>query len=191
VVLAGSNGAGKSTFFEQALRATGLRFVNADILARAIAPDDPAGASYAAARAADAERRALVTKGDSFCMETVFSDPAGDKLAFLREAMRVGYRIVLLFIGLDSPALSQARVISRVAAGGHDVPDEKLFSRFPRTLINLAHAAKFVDETRLYDNSEARNPYRLLGRLELGRIVERHPPIPNWASAVLGEPEAT
>ncbi len=191
VVLAGPNGAGKSTFFERRLRVTGLRFVNADLLALAIAPEDPAGASYAAARAADAERRALVTEGESFCMETVFSDPAGDKLAFLREAMTAGYRVVLLFIGLDSPELSQARVISRVAQGGHDVPDEKLFSRFPRTLANLAQAARFVDETRLYDNSDARNPYRLLGRLERGMAVERHSPLPTWAAAVLGAPEAT
>jgi predicted ABC-type ATPase len=106
-------------------------------------------------------------------METVFSDPSGDKLAFLREAMTAGYRVVLLFIGLDSPELSQARVIQRVAEGGHDVPDEKLFSRFPRTLENLARATSFVDEARLYDNSDA-----------------RHPPIPAWAEAVLGAPAA-
>lgn len=185
VVLAGPNGAGKSTFFERRLRMTGLRFVNADLLAKAIAPEDPAGASYAAAQVADAQRRALITKGESFCMETVFSDPAGDKLTFLREAMTGGYRVVLLFIGLESPELSQARVISRVATGGHDVPDEKIFSRFPRTLANLEQAARFVDETNLYDNSDARNPYRLIGRLERGVTVERHSPIPVWAATVL------
>ncbi len=125
--------------------------------------------------------------GESFCMETVFSDPAGEKVAFLREAMDAGYRVLLLFIGLASPELSQARVIERVAQGGHDVSDEKLFSRFPRTLSNLAAlAARFVDETRLYDNSDARNPYRLVGRLMRGQITERHAPIPAWASTVLG-----
>jgi predicted ABC-type ATPase len=140
-----------------------LRFVNADLLARAIAPEDPAGASYAAAQAADAERRELVKMGESFCMETVFSDPAGDKLAFLRETMEAGYRVVLLFIGLASPELSQARVISRVALGGHNVPDEKLFSRFPRTRANLAQAARFVDETHLYDSPTSVPPHRTLG----------------------------
>lgn len=166
-----------------------MRFVNADILARAMAPEEPASASYAAAQAADAERRELVKLGESFCMETVFSDPAGDKLGFFREAMAAGYRVVLLFIGLESPELSQARVISRVTLGGHDVPDEKLFSRFPRTLENLAQAARFVDETRLYDNSNAQHPYRMIGRLERGQIVEQHPPIPAWAARVLGAPD--
>jgi predicted ABC-type ATPase len=119
-------------------------------------------------------------------METVFSDPAGAKLAFLRDARAAGYRVLLLFIGLESAELSQARVIQRVAAGGHDVPDEKLFARFPRTLENLSRAIGVVNEARLYDNSDAERPYRLLGRTEDGTVVERHPPLPAWAEAVLG-----
>src|SRR4051794_30737597 len=114
IVLAGPNGAGKSTFFELNLRATGLRFVNADLIARAIAPEDPMGVAYEAAKAADIERRILVSEAESFCMETVFSDPSGDEVAFLRDARAGGYHVHLVFIGLDSPALSEARVIQRV-----------------------------------------------------------------------------
>jgi predicted ABC-type ATPase len=188
VVLAGPNGAGKSTFYELYLRELGLRFINADVIARALAPAGPAqaeGAAYRAAQVADAARRALVAMGESFCMETVFSDPVGAKLAFLREAREAGYRVVLHFIGLASPELSQARVLHRVLNGGHDVPDEKLFARYPRTLENLARAASQVDALLLYDNSSAAEPYRLLGRLERGEVVERHPPVPEWAHAVL------
>jgi predicted ABC-type ATPase len=119
-------------------------------------------------------------------METVFSDAGGAKLAFLRDARSAGYRVVLLFIGLETAELSQARVIQRVAAGGHDVPDEKLFARFPRTLKNLSQAIGFVNEARLYDNSDAERPYRLIGRTENGAVVERHPPLPAWARAALG-----
>jgi predicted ABC-type ATPase len=139
-----------------------------------------------AAQAADIERRALLSQGESFCMETVFSDAGGAKLAFLRDAQAAGYQVVLLFIGLETAELSQARVIQRVAAGGHDVPDEKLFARFPRTLKNLSQAIGFVKEARLYDNSDAERPYRLLGRTENGTVVERHPPLPAWARAALG-----
>jgi predicted ABC-type ATPase len=192
VVLAGPNGAGKSTFYELYLRELGLRFINADIIARSLAPTGPGessgeagGAAYRAAQVADAARRALLAMGESFCMETVFSDPVGAKLAFLREAREAGYRVVLHFIGLASPELSQARVVHRVLNGGHDVPDEKLFARYPRTLENLARAASQVDALLLYDNSSAAEPYRLLGRLERGEVVERHPPVPEWAHAVL------
>ena len=82
IVLAGSNGAGKSTFFKQILEPLGVHFVNADLLARELNPDDPSTVAYEAAALADQERRQLVEMGESFCMETVFSDPVGDKLHF-------------------------------------------------------------------------------------------------------------
>lgn len=185
LVLAGPNGAGKSTFFEQFLRQTGIHFVNADVLARAIAADDPMGVSSVAAKAADVARRALLGLGETFCMETVFSDPVGAKLDFLAEAQSHGYRVVLIFIGLQSAKLSQARVIQRVAEGGHDVPDEKIFERYPRTLHNLARAISFVDEVRIFDNSDADAPYRLIARLERGELLERASSVPRWARPIL------
>jgi len=87
IVLAGPNGAGKSTFFEVFLASTGIRFVNADLIARTIDQANPAAVAYEAAGVADAERRLLIAEGASFCMETVFSDPVGDKRRFLREAI--------------------------------------------------------------------------------------------------------
>ena len=81
VAIAGPNGAGKTTFFHAHLASAGLRFVNADVLAAELAVGP-----YEAARLADALRRALVERGESFVFETVFSDPVGDKVAFLEEA---------------------------------------------------------------------------------------------------------
>lgn len=185
VVLAGPNGAGKSTYFELYLRDTGLRFVNADVLARSLGMQGP-GDAYRAAQLAEGVRRTLLSRAESFCMETVFSDPEGAKLAFLGEAKAAGYHVTLHFIGLASPLLSQARVMDRVLDGGHDVPDDKLHARYPRTLVNLARAAPLVDALLVYDNSEPDEPYRLVGRLEQGKVVERHPPVPPWAEAVLG-----
>ena len=78
IVIAGSNGAGKSTFFRQMLAPLGLHFVNADLLARELNPDDPSAVAYEAAALADQERRQLLEMGESFCIETVFSDPVGD-----------------------------------------------------------------------------------------------------------------
>jgi predicted ABC-type ATPase len=77
VVVAGPNGAGKSTLVDVFLRPTGLRVVNPDELARALAPDDPSAMAYEAAQAADSVRRDLVARGVSFATETVFSDPEG------------------------------------------------------------------------------------------------------------------
>src|SRR3954471_5587840 len=140
VVVGGPNGAGKTTFVETFLDPLGIRTVNPDAIARALFPGSPEDAAYEATRAAEAVRADLLDRGVSFCMETVFSDPTGAKLAFIEEARRRGYVVILIFIGLESSALSAARVMQRTEQGGHDVPDEKIVSRFLRALANLGKA---------------------------------------------------
>ena len=71
--------------------------------------------AYEAARIADQVRRSLLVERRSFIMETVFSDPEGDKLAFLREATDAGYAVVLLFVGINGSDLSVLRVQQRAA----------------------------------------------------------------------------
>lgn len=186
VVLAGPNGAGKSTFFDLYLRETGLRFVNADLIAAALPEDlDAKSRAQISAAAADLERRALVAAGHDLCMETVFSDPVGAKIAFLRGAQQAGYRVELVFIGLAGAELSQARVIQRVLQGGHDVPDEKLFERFPRVLRNLEEAITVVDTARIFDNSDPTRPYAQVARISRGLIEWQADPSPQWASRAL------
>ena len=87
-----------------------------------------------------AARVQLLTEGTSFITETVFSDPVGAKLQFLREAIAADYRVTLYFIRLLSSQLSGARVAQRVSAGGHDVPPERLERRFRQSLENLRQA---------------------------------------------------
>jgi predicted ABC-type ATPase len=180
VVVAGPNGAGKTTFVETFLHPLGLRVVNPDAIAHALFPDSPEEAAYEAARAADAVRIDLLHRGVSFCMETVFSDPTGVKLAFFEEARKHGYIVILIFVGLESSDLSAARVMQRVEAGGHDVPDAKIVSRFPRVLANLARALPSVDHAFLLDNSSADEPYRSVAELRAGRIAKRGAARPRW-----------
>ena len=160
IVLAGSNGAGKTTFFETFLRPTGVAFVNADEIARALHPTEPMPDPYEAARLAARLREELLARRATFCMETVLSDPAGEKLAFLRAAQSAGYRVLFVWIRIESVELSIARVMQRVESGGHDVPDEKLEVRFPRTLENATAALGFVDLGLILDNSRIDQPYR-------------------------------
>jgi predicted ABC-type ATPase len=185
VVVAGPNGAGKSTFVDAFLTPTGLHVVNPDRIAKALAPDDPDSMAYQAAQAADTVRRDLVARGVSFCMETVFSDPEGAKLAFLRHARAQHYVVLLVFIGLDAAELAIARVVERVAAGGHDVPDHKILSRFPRTLKNLAQALVFVDHAFLFDNSSAKEPFRFVAEFAIGALVRRGKRRPKWAVSLV------
>jgi predicted ABC-type ATPase len=110
----------------------------------------------------------------------VFSDPAGDKLAFLEEARDAGYLTLLCYIGLASPEQSIERVAMRVSQQGHDVPDEKLRSRFSRSLGNLKAAIGRLRHILVYDNSDLRIPFRHVATLESGRLSYLQEPTPSW-----------
>jgi len=175
VALAGPNGAGKTTFYGAHLAPAGLRLVNADEVVRALGLSP-----YEAAEVAGKLREALLEQRESFVFETVFSDPVGDKRAFLRRAAAAGYTVVLVFIGLASAELSEERVAMRVLQGGHDVPSEKLASRFKRTLENLRHAIRELPHVLVFDNSDLTHPFRKVAEFEEGKPVEVNSPLPGW-----------
>jgi predicted ABC-type ATPase len=180
IVLAGPNGAGKSTFFELFLKEHDMPFVNADRIGAALGISDAE-----AAAAADAARAHLVTQRVSFMTETVFSDPVGAKLQFLRDAIAADYDVTLYFVGLASVQLSEGRVAQRVQAGGHDVPPERLERRFRQSLENLRQALKFVPEVHVYDNSSAEVPYQLVLSVREGRTEFVADSLPGWLKATV------
>lgn len=180
VALAGQNGAGKTTFYKAYLKASGLRFVNADEIARDLRAD-----AYAAAKMADTLRRELLAEHESFIFETVFYDPVGDKIAFLKEAERSGYTVILLFIGAKGPEISDERVAMRVLKGGHDVPADKLKERYPRVMKNLQRALLEISNVRVYDNSDLRDPYRLVATRENAQSIELYGETPEWLRVLL------
>ena len=183
VAIAGPNGAGKTTFYDAHLRPAGMRFLNADVLAAELSLDP-----YAAARMAESLRRELVNQRESFVFETVFSDPVGAKLSFLKEASLSGYNIILCFIGISGPEVSEQRVAMRVLQGGHDVPSEKLHGRFPRTLVNLQAALRALPHVWIFDNDDLRTPFRLAAIFQDGSAVKLRKPIPKWLRPLLPKP---
>ena len=145
-------------------------------------------APYAAARLADALRRDLLGRRESFIFETVFSDPVGDKIAFLEEAVRGGYIVALCYIGLASPEQSSQRVAMRVSQGGHDVPDDKLLARFPRTLENLRLAIRRLPHVLVYDNGDLATPFRQVAVFDHGQLRDCQKVIPEWLRPLIQEP---
>ncbi|MBI4678568.1 MAG: hypothetical protein HY748_13405 [Elusimicrobia bacterium] len=181
VAIAGPNGAGKTSFYHAHIKYAGLRYIEADALAHELDMD-----AYAAAKMADALRRVLVKQLESFVFETVFSDPAGGKLEFLKEAARSGYTVLLCFIGLAGPGLSEDRVAMRVSQGGHDVPTEKLRSRYPRTMANLKAAILRLPFVYVFDNSDLGRPFCRVAVYRQGRSVYKAEPVPAWFQAPSG-----
>ena len=117
-ILAGANGSGKSTFFDQRLKKYNLPFINA-------------------------------------------------------------------VIHLNLATLNKARVIQRVNSGGHNVPEEKIESRIPRTLKNIKLAIQLCDNIQMLDNSSSENPYRVILTFKNQNIIFKTDPLPDWAKIII------
>jgi predicted ABC-type ATPase len=179
-MLAGPNGAGKTTFYTAFLQDKGLPFINADRIAAELSLD-----AYEAAEYANCLRANFLARKESFISETVFSDPVGQKVMFLQDAVKQGYAVTLFYIGIASADLSAKRVATRVRAGGHDVPVEKLAKRYQRSLRNLEKAAAILPRVILYDNSDFIEPYKVVAEFRSGKVFRKtNGKIPDWAHSL-------
>jgi predicted ABC-type ATPase len=182
-VLAGGNGVGKTTFYRLFLEPRGIHLVNADRIAKEIDPDNPESVSYEAASYTEQLRQDLLSHEASFCFETVFSHES--KIDFIAKAKALGYEIILVYIHLATPELNEARVQQRVSEGGHNVSHQKIHSRIPRTMKNIAETLLLVDEARLLDNSSKENPFKLVATVQKGLMKETVVPLLEWAATIL------
>jgi predicted ABC-type ATPase len=152
LVIAGPNGSGKSTLVNYLIEA-GIDFgehINPDEIAAALDLPEPARSRQAQA-IADFQRDRCLADRLSFSFETVMSHPS--KVNFMIRADDAGYDVTLYFVCTSDPEINVARVENRVRRGGHDVPHERIVSRYWRTLELLPHAALVARRTVLFDNS--------------------------------------
>ena len=179
-LIAGINGAGKTTFYDEFLRPKlSAEFINPDEIARSRWGEAAAEHAYEAGRLAEARRRALIEKRVSFIAETVFSHPS--KLDLLRDLRAAGFLIHLIYIHVPLP-LARKRVATRVFLGGHDVPADKIRSRYSRVIANLLAAVPLVDRAYLYDNSRADRLHRHVMTFADGRLIRMAPDPPRWVA---------
>lgn len=162
-----------------------MAFINADVLAKQLFPNEAEERSYEAAKIAETMRLDLLNEGRSFCFETVFSHPS--KIDFIAKAKALGYEIILVYIHLETAALNQARVSQRVSEGGHHVPDEKVISRIPRVLQNIKQAFPLCDISYVLDNSRLDNPFQQVAVIKQGLANFAKEPLPAWATALLSD----
>jgi predicted ABC-type ATPase len=156
VIIAGPNGAVKTTFAKEFLpkEADCPDFVNVDLIAAGLSPFNPEKASLRAGLLVLQEIRCRVRAGESFAFETTLS---GRHYAQLIPLWRnAGYHVKLIFLSLPTADLAIARISSRVAQGGHFVPENVVRRRFYAGLHNFQEIySKLVNSWILYDNSGA------------------------------------
>jgi predicted ABC-type ATPase len=154
VIIAGPNGAGKTTFALEFLpnEADCPVFVNADLIAAGLAPFQPEKSAIRAGRLMLEEIKAHVLKGVSFAFETTLSGRGYARM--IPEWREKGYRIKLIFLMLPNVEIAIERVATRVAQGGHAVPETVIRRRFMAGLRNFNEIYKrLADVWTLYDNS--------------------------------------
>ena len=94
----------------------------------------------------------LLHHRQKFSFETVFSHPG--KLDLMRQAKAAGYKVYLYFISTEDPDINVQRVKQiRVKQGGHDVPKDKIISRYHRTMANYKEAMELAYHAYVWDNS--------------------------------------
>ena len=194
-MIAGHNGAGKSTCYRKNLRAAIAphiqEHIDPDVIERDIRanwvgqPQSADEFSKRAAREANALREMYLEHELAFSFETVFSDPVDGKIDFLKEALRRGYVVALLAVGLDSPEKSMERVALRVSRGGHDVPRERLILRYPRVLNNIAKGVNVASVALVVDNSEDNiiddgDAFFAIALFAAGELLESVEDAPTW-----------
>lgn len=182
-LLAGGDGAGKSTFYHTRLAPLCIPFINADQIAKELFPNAPETHSYRAARVAAEMRETLIKQGRSFCFETVFSHVS--KIDFVAQAKARGYEVILVFIHVDSIGLNKARIAQRVEAGGHNVPYKKVEDRIPRLLANIKTVLPLCDNVYVLDNSKINNPYQMIFTIRHCTLEKQRSPLPDWAEELL------
>lgn len=107
--------------------------------------------SYNVAFIAELLRSKLIENNESYSFETVFSHSS--KVDLIRRANNSGYNSYLYFISTNSADINISRVNQRVAKGGHPVPEDKIISRYNRSLENLFPAIKIAHRSYIFDNS--------------------------------------
>jgi len=136
-LIAGSNGAGKTTFAKEFLphEVKCLRFYNADEIARGLSPLDPSAGAIKAGRLLLSEVRESIDRHETFALESTLSGKTYVRI--FKHALSLGYELELHYLWLSSVEQAIARVRRRVRMGGHNVPAADIRRRFTRSLTHL------------------------------------------------------
>jgi predicted ABC-type ATPase len=196
-VLAGVNGAGKSSVGGTFLRRQGMSYFNPDEAATRIRRKTGCSVDAANAYAWQQGRdilAAAIRERRNHAFETTLGGRTIPQL--LGQAADEGFDVRVWFIGLATPEQHIARVQARVEAGGHDIPEAKIRERWNSARRNLVMLMPRLTELRVFDNSEERDsqsgkipPPRLLLHWRNGRIVgpsaRALESTPEWAKAIV------
>ena len=187
IVVAGPNGSGKTSTTRLVIKhewAEQCAYINPDEIAQSKFGDwNNPKAVLQAVEYCEEWREQLLKEHKDFIFETVLSSDG--KVDFLKRAKEEGYFIRVFFICTETPSINAARIAKRVMEGGHDVPIQKIISRYLKAITNVTRVAAFADRAYFYDNSVDNQEARILFRTTDGKLVKQYTEsIPDWAKTI-------
>ena len=188
IVIAGPNGSGKTSTTRLVIKhewADQCVYINPDEIAQTKYGDwNDVNAVRQAVEYCEEWREQLLHDHKDFIFETVLSSDG--KVDFLKRAKEEGYFIRMFFICTESPTINAARIANRVMEGAHDVPIQKIISRYEKAIVNAVKVMRFADRAYFYDNSIDNQNAQLLFRTAEGHFAKRYTDsIPEWANKIL------
>ena len=183
VVVAGTNGAGKTTIIDLLPGlAIGVR-VDPDRIAREMSPQSPELASLRAGRVALTRIADALRAREDLTVETTLA--GRQPLLLLQRARKLGYHVTLVFVGTSDFRLNVDRVRRRIADGGHAIDAPDIERRYTRSLDHLPDAASLADAVAIFDNSGEPKDLRVIyDRDENVEHVTDEPPVWFTSSSV-------
>lgn len=170
-IIAGPNGAGKTTFALKYLpNARCENFVNADLIAAGLSPLAPEREFIAAGRLFLNEVHRFVRRRESFAFETTLAGRTYLKL--IRKLLDDGWLVQLIYLWLPGVELCRERVTERVTHGGHDIPDEAIIRRYPRSISNLLDQFAPMCSSTVCLNNSGSVPETIFTASADGRVIE-------------------
>lgn len=196
-VLAGTNGAGKSSLAGATFVAKGTEYFNPDEAASLILSANPEITQPEANSAAWHQGKRLLERAIAERLSFAFETTLGGQTitALLDSALSAGAEVRVWYVGLRSAELHIARVRARAAKGSHDIPEARIHERYDRSRLNLIHLMPKLTELRVYDNSEEADldagvspEPKLLLHIARGKIMSSCDlaATPAWAKPILG-----
>lgn len=134
-IVAGSNGAGKTTFAKEFITTANIPFLNADEIAKELNPSDQEGGKLTAGRIFFARLDELIERDSSFVVESTLSGLYITNI--INSLKQKGFKIVILYVFVLTPQAAIERVELRFQEGGHFVPKEDILRRYKRSKNNF------------------------------------------------------
>ncbi len=195
-VLAGTNGAGKSSIAGAMFLAKGAAYFNPDEVAARIRRAKPHLSEAEVNSRAWYQGKRLLQRAIAERLNYVFETTLGGNTipALLSSALSAGLEVRVWYAGLSSVELHIARVRARVEKGGHPIPEQKVRDRYDRSRLNLIRLMPRLTELLVYDNSKEADPDagerpepKLLLHMASGKMVSSYDLqfIPEWAKPIL------